>query len=219
MMDRKKILTITEVLAALMGLMSAVGSTCASFTPEKINPVESPGLYAALTTYQGVFITTTILSYIAAVASFVAIMALIKEKSWFYNIGLGTGILGFVSGLIPYLLVTIHGGNTPSYMRTIIYGIVIVLLIHPENKEFFKDFKQSGEDIIKESKTETIASLIFYPGVLLWIQTYIVAPSHMLGSVNVYMYATLQIGMGLLLIAIGILLFITSKIQVTRFEK
>lgn len=206
MSGKKTMIIVMECLAALMGLISAYGSSCPAFNPDLIDKVESPELFAVMTSFQWVFIITTILSYVAGAGSLVMIWALVKKKEWFYNTALIIAGLGCITGLIPYLLVTLNGGGTPSHLRAIIYGVLIILLLIPGIRLELKD--NIGVENVEEKSTATnISAILFFPGTLLWVQTFIVAPTHMLGSVNVYMFKSLQIGIGLVLMSIGIFIF------------
>ena len=190
MSGKKTMIIVMECLAALMGLISAYGSSCPAFNPDLIDKVESPELFAVMTSFQWVFIITTILSYVAGAGSLVMIWALVKKKEWFYNTALIIAGLGCITGLIPYLLVTLNGGGTPSHLRAIIYGVLIILLLIPGIRLELKD--NIGVENVEEKSTATnISAILFFPGTLLWVQTFIVAPTHMLGSVNVYMFKSL----------------------------
>ena len=216
-MSGKKItIIVMECLAALMGLISAYGSSCPAFNPELIDKIESPELYSVMTSFQWVFIITTILSYVAGVGSLVMIWALATKKKWFYNTALAIAGLGCITGLIPYLLVTLNGGGTPSHLRAIIYGVLILmLLLIPGMRLELKD-NISLDNVEEKSTATNISAILFFPGTLLWVQTLIVAPTHMLGSVNVYMFKSLQIGIGLVLMSMGIFIFGFVKYKVWK---
>ncbi len=53
----------------------------------------------------------------------------------------------------------------------------------------------------------------FFSGMLLWIQSLLAAPSHVFNNVDVYMLKAVQVGLGLMLTAIGIGLFAISKLR------
>lgn len=214
------LIMIMEILAALMGLMSAYGGACPAYYPERLLQPRVPGdpvspssiaLHAVMTQYQWLFIIMNILTWVAAVATVVMIVVLILRKKWFYMGALSTAILGFVSGLIPYLMATLNGASTPSYMRTIIYGIIVLLLLIPA-------FRRELKDNIAVKKTETgsakkhLPAILFFPGALIFAQLFFVAPSHDVLP-NVEMYKSLQIGTGLVLMAVGILTFVITKIK------
>ncbi|MHA1775445.1 MAG: hypothetical protein DRO88_04710 [Promethearchaeia archaeon] len=208
---------IMEVLAALIGMLSAVGGSCPAFHPERILDVEpgetvsasSQALYDVMMPNQWAFITLNILTYTAAVLTLVMIWGLAKRKKWAYNGALYTAILGCLSGFIPYLIVTLGGASTPSYMRAIVYAIVAILLLMPGFRKAF-----SGKDDLQKSGVsgEQISAFLIFPGILIWIQSILAAPSHMLGS-NVQMHQALQISMAIVLISVGILVYSISKIK------
>ncbi len=221
LMKGKRItILIMEVLAALMGILSAVGGSCPAFNPARILELEpgetltesSIALHAVMSQYQWAFIILNILTYIAAVGTMLMIWALAKRKKWFYTTALGIAILGCVSGLIPYYLVTLNGGSTPSNMRAIIYGAVILLLLIPGFRKDLKGNIAMDKQIENNTADNTLSALFFFPGILIWVQSLFAAPSHVLGN-NVEMFQALQIGVGLVLTAMGILLFSVSQIK------
>ena len=140
------------------------------------------------------------------------IVALFARKGWFYTTALWTAILGFASGLIPYLMIAMNGGFTPSIMRTVIYAIVVILLVLPGFRKELKD----NITVKKEAETGTsggqLSAYLFFPGLLIWLQTYLVTPSH-IAEIDMTMANVLQIGTGLVLMSIGILIFAIYKIK------
>ncbi|MCP4761882.1 MAG: hypothetical protein GY870_08870 [archaeon] len=218
-MNKKRLIVIiVETLAGLMGAMSAYGGSCPAFSPARILETEpdeileasSIALNAVMVQYQMIFIIMNILTYVAAIGTFIMIVALIMKKGWFYNMALGTAILGSVSGWIPYFLVTSGGAGTPSNMRAILYLVVVLILIIPGFRKELKDNIAKVDPADSSSVKENLPAIIFFPGLLLWLQSYLVAPSHMLGN-NVDMFQSLQIGMGLLIVAFGILSYTITK--------
>ena len=221
LMKRKRItILIMEILAASMGILSAVGGSCPAFNPARILEIEpgetlkesSIALHAVISQYQWAFVILNILTYIAAIGTGLMIWALTKRKKWFYNTALGIAILGCVSGLLPYLLVTLNGASTPSIMRAMIYGAVIILLLIPGFRKALKENIAIDDQIDPSSTNSTLSALLFFPGVLFWVQSLFAAPSHDLGN-NVQMFQALQIGVGLVLMAMGILLYSTTQIK------
>ena len=220
MKGKRLAILITESLAGLMGAMSAIGGSCPAFNPERILETEpgemlkasSIALNAVMTQYQWAFILLNILTYLAAAATLVMIWALIKRKEWFYNAALITAVVGCVTGLIPFLMVILNEGSTPSFMRAIIYGVVILLLLIPGFRKELKDNITNIEKIDSGETNANVAAVLFFPGALIWIQSFFIAPSHMLGN-NVKMFYSLQIGTSLVLMAVGILIFSISKIR------
>ncbi|MHA1673400.1 MAG: hypothetical protein ACTSYI_07210 [Promethearchaeota archaeon] len=223
-MNGKKIsIYVMEIMAALMGIVSAYGSSCPAFDPEKLLIVDagetlsenSQILYGVITQFQWVFYLAIVLSYAAGVFSLIMIWALAKRKSWFYTTALITALVGFISGFTPWFLIFLQGGSTPSYVRTAIYGILIVLLLLPPYKKAFKD-NIANSTVSDTSSTTTsgdLSAFFFFPGMLLWIQSLLAAPSHIFNNVDVYMLKAVQIGLGLMITAIGIGLFAISKLR------
>ncbi len=206
---RRVVMIIMEILAAIMGIMSAVGGSCPAFNP---GATDSEPLHTIMTQYQWIFIVMNILTYIAAIATVVMLVALFARKTWFYTAALWTAILGFGSGLVPYLMIALNGGFTPSIMRTIIYAIVIILLLFPGFRKDLKDNIAVKKETDRDSSGGHLSAYLFFPGLLIWLQTYLVAPSHIV-EIDFTMAKVLQIGTGLVLMSIGILIFTIYKIK------
>jgi hypothetical protein len=121
-------LNIILVISVSLRIAVYIGSSCPTFNPTTDT---SSALYI-MNELQWVFIITTLLTYVAAIASGGLIWALISRKTWFYPVALATSIVGLASGLIPSLLVISNGMSfSPSLMRTVVYGIVLLLLLLP----------------------------------------------------------------------------------------
>ncbi len=222
---KKVVLIVILILAALIGLMSAYGASCPAWNPERLLiPDEETGLvglssyrmWITITNNLMVFQIMNILTYVAGGLTILCIVALFARWKIFYWLTVFTATLGVVSGITPYLLVKLGGASTPSYMRTILFGIVLILMVLPP---FFKTF--GAKNIANTRKVKGDASIaaaaLFFPGVLVAIQSLIVGPSHMMPAANLYMsygmIEAIQIGLGALLIAFGILVFALSKLR------
>jgi hypothetical protein len=225
---KKIVLVIILILAILIGAMSAYGAMCPAFHPERIlilDPGEteisatSQVLYNVITSMQWIFILMNILTWIATAGTLLGIIALFTKQKWFYITTLISASIGVASGLVPTLLVIIPGGSTPSYMRTALWAIVIILLALPG---FRKSFNKNTikETVDSPTSKSNIAAAFFFPGLLVAIQSLIVGPSHMMVAADLYMsygmIEVLQIGFGLLLMAVGILVLTIAKIRSNR---
>ena len=221
---KKITLIIMLVLALLMGAMSAYGAMCPAYNPERllIDPSESGLiLYAILVTngLQWVFIVANIFTWIASVGTLVMLIALIAKWKFFYIGTVVTSAIGVVSGLTPYLIVALNGGSTPSYMRAAIWGIILILMLIPAFKRSFDKNGISTTEL--GNKSNTTAALLFFPGALIGLQALFVGPSHMvLAAAQIYTYygmvEAIQVGFGLLLMAVGVLVFAIAKIRSKR---
>ncbi len=56
-----------------------------------------------------------------------------------------------------------------------------------------------------------MAAVLIIPGMILSLQTFIIAPTHIIDSVNVYMYNSIQLIGGLVLAAVGVFVFAIGK--------
>ncbi len=131
------------------------------------------------------------------------VWAIIKKKEWAYMGFLITNAVGFVSGLIPSWILS---WGTPSILRTFIYAIILILLFLLGIKKALTE--DDGETV---SASGNMAAVLIIPGFILSLQTFFVAPTHIIDSVNVYMYNSLQLIGGLVLAAVGVFVFAIGK--------
>ena len=199
MSGKKKVIIIMETIAAIIGIISAYGSTCSTLNPST-DPTSSLFIISQL---QWLWYITTSLTYIAAIAAGVMVWATIKKKEWAYMGLLITNAVGFVSGLIPSWILS---WGTPSILRTFIYAIILILLFLPGiKKALTEDDGETG------SASGNMAAVLIIPGMILSLQTFIIAPTHIIDSVNVYMYNSIQLIGGLVLAAVGVFVFAIGK--------
>ncbi len=114
-----------------------------------------------------------------------------------------TNAVGFVSGLIPSWILS---WGTPSILRTFIYAIILILLFLLGIKKALTE--DDGETV---SASGNMAAVLIIPGFILSLQTFFVAPTQIIDSVNVYMYNSLQLIGGLVLAAVGVFVFAIGK--------
>ncbi len=220
---KRKITTLIvfESLAAFIGIVSAKGSSCPTFSPT--TDTTSP-LYV-MNELQWVFILTTLLTYVAAIASGGLIWALISKQSWFYPVAVITSIIGIGSGLVPSLLVILNGmAFSPSLMRTVVYGIVLILLLLPPFYELrfktsYGDSKDSTENNSKPEKVEiidaktsivsAISLIVMSIGVGLFILPFMVTSSHIINGVNYFTNGSLYTYFGIALMLASVILFVS----------
>lgn len=220
MKGKIKTLIVFESLAAFIGIVSAIGSSCPTFKPT-IDPTKA--LYI-MNELQWVFIVTTLLTYVAAIASGVLIWALISRKSWFYPTALITSIVGLASGLVPSLLVILNGMSfSPSLMRTVVYGIVILLLLLPPFYELrFISSKGDSEAFSKHSSSDStekldaktsivsaISLILMSIGFGLFIQPFMVTSSHIIDGVNYFTNGYLYTYFGIAAMVASVILFVS----------
>lgn len=208
MSGKKVIIWITEILALIMGGMSAIGGSCPAFNLDEL----SEGIMkTVMTKYQWVYISMNILTYVFAVGTLVAIVLLAMKNKLFWTVAFWSAVGGAVTGFVPYILIAAAGGFTPSIMRVVTYGIVALLLIIPGFKRELKD----NIAVKKGDESTNLAVILFVPGVFMWIQSVLVAPSH-----EVFDHANhgtaIQIGAGIVMMSLGALVFAASKVIKTR---
>jgi len=174
---------------------------------------------------QWVFIVTTLLTYVAAIASGGLIWALISRKSWFYPTALITSIVGLASGLIPSLLVILNGMSfSPSLMRTVVYGIILLLLLllpfyelrsissEGDSKASLKDNSSSDNTEKTDTKTSIVSAIsliLMSIGFGLFIQPFMVTSSHIINGVNYFANGHLYIYFGIALMLASVFLFLS----------
>jgi hypothetical protein len=84
------------------------------------------------------------------------------------------------------------------------------MVMLPDYKEALgKYFKVSNDS----SETAVVPLLFVIPGIFLALQTYIVAPTHMIEGTDVYAYEKFQIFGGIILILLGILLHLIRRVS------
>ena len=225
-LGKKITLAVLLILAVLIGIMSAYGGMCPAWHPERILvPDEELGiikvssyiLHGVITYFLTVYQVMNILTWVAAGLCIVCVVALFLRWKVFYHLTLFSVILGAVSGFIPWFLLKINGGSTPSYMRTILYTIILILLLIPPIYRPFlpKNIKDTRK--VNGSAAPAVAASLFFPGVLLALQSFIVGPSHTMVAADLYMAygmtEAIQIGLGILLVAAGILVFALTKLR------
>lgn len=205
MSGKRRIIIVLEAIAAIIGIISAYGSSCPTFSP----PTDPNSSLYVMYQLQWVFIITTLLSWATAIGSGVLVWAIMKNKNWSYKTAIYMNIFGFLSGLTPSLLVILVGGMSfsPSLLRTFVYFIILILLFLPNIKKALTE-EEEGEH---GSVTSNLAAILIIPGLILSLQTFIVAPTHMIDGVNEYMYNSLQLIGGLVLAAAGVFLYAIGK--------
>jgi hypothetical protein len=219
MKGKIRTLIVFESFAAFIGIVSAIGSSCPTFNPTTDT---SSALYI-MNELQWVFIITTLLTYVAAIVSGGLIWALISRKTWFYPVALATSVVGLASGLIPSLLVISNGMSfSPSLMRTVVYGIVLLLLLLPPFYELrFKTSERDSEAPSKfssdstekiDTKTtiiSTVSLMLMSIGMGLFIQPFMVTSSHIIDGVNYFINGHLYIYFGIALMVASVILFVS----------
>ncbi len=206
MAAKKVIIWITEILALIMGGISAVGGSCPAFNVDAIGDHEGI-LYTVMSSNLLIFQISNILTYVGAIGTLVALVGLGMKKKWFWTVALCSAVLGAITGLIPYLLIAAAGGFTPSIMRVVTYAIVIILLLIPGFKRELKD----NIEVVKGSESTNLAAILFVPGLFMWIQSVLVAPSHAVFD-HANHGTAIQIGVGIVMMAMGVLAFAIAKL-------
>ncbi|MHA1110878.1 MAG: hypothetical protein ACTSRE_07220 [Promethearchaeota archaeon] len=219
---KKVSMVVLLILAVLIGLMSAYGATCPLFHPERILLLEegeilelsSYILHKVITEQYIYYLISNIVTWVACGLGILCIVALFARWKLFYGLTMFTAVLGVVSGFVPWFLLYINGGSTPSYMRTALWGIVVIVLAI-----FTPTFKASNiANVRREKKGSNVAAAaLFFPGIFIAIQSLIVGPSHMMAAADLYMsygmIEAIQIGLGIILIAVGILVFAITRLR------
>ena len=208
-----------EVLAGLMGLVSGYGSSCPT-----LNPLEND--YQIIFDYQWLWYITTSLTLLVGIVSFVLVYALMNRKIWFYNVALITAFVGFISGGIPYYMITTYtDGGTPSNIRMYINLVIIILLLIPALKKGLSSRMNMTDEEIKEessSKTETASVMSFSVGIATVIMGFAVSITHDINGTQYFPYLVATFYVGLFLILSGLGLLILSKLlpkgNTTRFQ-
>lgn len=214
-----KSLSILAGAAAAIGLVSGIGSTCTTFDPRWWK-VDS---FSIIEDFQLVFILTYIVTWIVALAWGVLFWALRTRKGWFYNAALITSIAGILSGFIPTAILfyewwASYGVTgmifTPSWFRTIINAIILIVLLLPVIRHGITDhMKEVGASAGGSvgSQVAQFAYVLFGFGVVMIVQPFIM-PTHIINGVNIassygdlLASGTLQFFAGLFCILLGVI--------------
>ncbi|MHA2105344.1 MAG: hypothetical protein ACW981_18095 [Candidatus Hodarchaeales archaeon] len=196
------ILLLVDVIAATIGVISAIGSTCPTFIPSTSEAL------SIMMDLQIVFITTTTLSYVSAIGCFISIIVLYKGKDWFFNLTLISAIIGFLTGIIPAALVMMNGMSfSPSLLRTGAYLLLIIVLFIPGLR---KTINKHIEDI-QEEKNVNIDTLVsglstvsLGIGLMTLIQLMIVPETHIFEGIKFYNYYHIQLIFAIGMISMGL---------------
>ncbi|MHA1637305.1 MAG: hypothetical protein ACTSUB_04755 [Candidatus Thorarchaeota archaeon] len=192
---------------AVLGLISAIGSTCPTLTP----PTE--GVLAIISTYQWMFFITTGLSYLAAIFWFVLLWAFYTGKDWFYKTAVLMAFLGAISGFIPAAIVISNGmAFSPSLMRAFAYLALLIVLILPPIKTSV-DSQISGTTPDVGSVVNFASLMLFGVGLLLMILPFIMPATHLIGGIQYYDFAGIQFFGGL-----GAVLFASTLVSLNRLH-
>lgn len=205
------ILLITEILATVIGLVSAYGSNCITFDLDTTLATLETGNYAygIVMEYQWLWYITTTLTYLAAIASVVVTWALIKRKAWFYLPALVTAFVGAISGWTPYLLIKSDGGGTPSFLRAYVYSLVLVLLLIPAIKKGVETRlnETEAERTITDSgdKSASVTTYALIAGVVLMAIPPLTATTH---DVSMIIHGMNYIQIGIVMFYLGLASFL-----------
>jgi hypothetical protein len=221
---------ILEAVAFIIGIISAIGSTCPTLDPRQMgfqlgtnipDPAKQP-VVDMMTNLQFVFITTTTLTYVAAIASGVLIWALLTRKEWFYKTTLIVNVVGAITGYIPYFLVKSAGGGSPSIMRAVVYTITLLVLLLPFIKSPLAEYIQEKKEIKTSFGSDiTNMSIIAVSVGLITLTQLIIVPSmhsytfaHVLGF---YLdFIAIQLYGGLFCIFVGIIGIISGRLIIKK---
>jgi hypothetical protein len=207
------ILLILSGAAAAIGLVSAIGSTCTTFDPQWWKVAS----FSIIEDFQLVFILTYIVTWLAALAWGVLFWALRVRKPWFYNSALITSIAGFLSGFIPVAILfyewwASYGVTgmmfTPSWFRTIINAIILIVLLLPAMRSEIRDIieeKSALPGMSVGTQISDFAFVLFGFGIVLILQPFIMPATHIINGVNVgYDFEELQFFGGFICLLIGV---------------
>ncbi|MFW9992393.1 MAG: hypothetical protein ACFFD4_10125 [Candidatus Odinarchaeota archaeon] len=203
------ILYLLAGAAAAVGLVSAYGSLCPTLNPPPMGPL------SIMKDLQIIFFCTTGVTWLTSFAWLILIWALWTRKAWFYNAALITAIAGFLSGLIPAVLVTMNGISfSPSWMRTVGNLIIIFVLLIPIFKNGIKAHiaeKDYSSTVGIGSEISSLAFVLLGFGLLMIVQPFIMPVTHIIDGVNVgYEFEALQFYGGLFCILAGVVMRVSG---------
>ncbi|MCY3413138.1 MAG: hypothetical protein INQ03_15980 [Candidatus Heimdallarchaeota archaeon] len=220
------IIFILEIVAALIGLVSAFGSNCITFDLDTVLADLEPGKYnyQIVQDLHWLWYITTILTYMAAFASVVMIWAILKEKEWFYMAAISTAAVGAISGWIPYTLIVMDGGFTPSIMRALVYTILLVLLLIPGLANGVKFGKTQVKEMASSDTPKQVSTTLAIIGLITIAFSAMAGVGHDLTWVT-WGYSVAQIiillaslGASMLIVAVGMFFYTQYQYNIRALE-
>ncbi len=208
----KQVLTV-EILAGIaftIGIISAIGSTCPTLDPSTMS--RTP----IMKDLQLIFIITTSITYIVSFVWAILIWVLRNRKSFFYNPAIINSVAGFLSGLIPSVLVMSDGLSfSPSLFRTFVNLIILIVLLIPRIEDGIQHHITGENAPLSETNVSQVGNFAFVLiaiGIVFFIQPFIMPSTHIINGVNVgYEFEVFQFYSGLFCIILGILFYIIMK--------
>ncbi|MFX1506485.1 MAG: hypothetical protein ACFFDC_10260 [Promethearchaeota archaeon] len=226
------ILYILIGAATAIGIVSGIGATCTTFFPIwwELGSPEDGYPFAIIGDFQIAFIIAYIVTWLVALVWGVLFWALGVRKPWFYRVAIITSAAGFLSGFIPagillyewYLSYGLNGMLfTPSWFRTIINLVILVLLLIPVVKRgitgYIEEVGASTSGSIG-SQVSQFSLVLFGFSLVMMVQP-LIMPTHIIGGVNVgssmgdlLASGTLQFLVGLIGIFIGVIILIAGQV-------
>ena len=214
-------------MAAAIALLSAYGASCVAWDPSMYEDIWIPmpppdGTWMAHPAFGYIketyptFQIMNVLTYISAFTSAFVIYALMTKNSRTYWIGLGSAVLGFISGLVPALIAETKnfdpaetfGITTPHWGRTFVYLLVIIVMIIPsfKGKKPYLAVARSVKSFVARENTMTygrqlitMSFFFFWLALVSFFGTTFLAEAHVIGGVNYWQFVDFQIlsGVGL----------------------
>ncbi|UCG03821.1 MAG: hypothetical protein JSW11_07505 [Candidatus Heimdallarchaeota archaeon] len=226
------ILYILIGAAAAIGIVSGIGSTCTTFFPIwwELGSPEEGYPFAIIGDTQIAFILAYIVTWLVALVWGALFWALGVKKTWFYKVAIITSAAGFLSGFIPvailfyewYMSFGLNGMLfTPSWFRTIINLVILVMLLIPVVKRgitgYIEETGVSAGGSVGSQVTQ-FSLVLFGFSVVMMVQP-LIMPTHIIGGVNVgssmsYLLAsgTLQFFFGFTCIFLGVVILIAGQV-------
>ncbi|MFX0150868.1 MAG: hypothetical protein ACFFAJ_08820, partial [Candidatus Hodarchaeota archaeon] len=193
-----KSLYILTGAAAAIGIVSGIGSTCTTFDSRwwSLGNPEEGYPFAIIGDFQLVYILSYIVTWLVAIAWGVLFWALMTRKAWFTRTAIITSIAGFLSGFLPagillyewYMTYGVNGMMfTPSWFRTLINAILLIILLIPGIRRGIIDHMQEATTSTGGSVGSQVAQfafVLFGFGIMMIIQPFIM-PTHIIEGVNI----------------------------------
>ncbi len=227
-----KSLFILMALAAAIGVISGIGSSCTTFNLLgnwwKMPNDKGGYTFAIIGTNQPAFIASYIVTWLVAIVWVALYWALREKKSWFYNVAIINSVAGIISGIIPVWILfyewwATYGVNgmpfTPSWARVIgnLFLLIVLLLSGTRRNleaHMAEETGTGGGSIGSQVAYFSTVALSF--GVLLIIQPIIMPITHPIDA-SVYTFTgnwleAFQYFIGFLSIVVGIFLRFVGQI-------
>ncbi len=206
-------LSILAAVAAILGIISAYGSTCPTLDP----PSDPTSKLHIMYTLQPVFIATTTITWIVGFAWIILTWAFITQKTWSYFTAVLVSLFGALGGFIPAILVMTNGMPfSPSLMRAFLNLFILIYLVLPSKAPTIKAALTTPGIVSSGATTSILTYILVAVGIVVMVQPFAIGWTHIIDGVNEYGLEAVQFFGGLFSILLGASMKLSERLHSTR---